>query len=403
MTAPALNHVPTERNTSIEYLRSLAIGLTLIHHLNALFFWNDNSNSTLHHYITFWGGVDLFFCISGYVIALSVLHRIPSSLPAKYERAQTFAQFAVPFWIRRAWRLWPNALLWVVIPGIGSLFFTQSGAFVPARTFMADGLAAVLHVANFHWNDCFNNHRGLCGFPTQVGVYWSLSLEEQFYFVFPFLAVLAGKRHLPWLLTAAIAIQFPIERGAWAPGWGFRTDAICIGVLIALFTQSPTYQVLRPQFAQKWQKRLVQSVLLGLLVALPAEPTIVRFSTGLMAIVCGLLVWIASYDTPPKPAEQTDILARLTLWIASRSYSIYLIHMSAFAFTREIWFQLMPSGTQFNGHYTFRFALTALALMVLAVEFSYRLVESPCRKKGSEIAKRMEERLKKSPAISSSS
>ena len=166
MTERPLNPVPAQRNTSIEYLRALAIGLTLIHHLNGLFFWSGADFEALHRNITFWGGVDLFFCISGYVIAQSVLQRIPAAIPVSGDRALTFAQFAIPFWIRRAWRLWPNALLWIAIPGIASLIFTQSGAFVPARTFMADGLAALLHVANFHWYDCFNNQRGLCGFPT---------------------------------------------------------------------------------------------------------------------------------------------------------------------------------------------------------------------------------------------
>ena len=68
-------------------------------------------------------------------------------------------------------------------------------------------------------------------------MYWSLSLEEQFYFVLPFLAVFAGKKYLPWLLALAIFVQFPMERDAWDPGWSFRTDAICIGVLIALFRE----------------------------------------------------------------------------------------------------------------------------------------------------------------------
>lgn len=394
MNEHPLNPVPAHRNTSIEYLRALAIGLTLIHHLNALFFWSGADYEAIRRNITFWGGVDLFFCISGYVIALSVLQRIPATIPPSGHRALTFAQFAIPFWIRRAWRLWPNALLWIAIPGIASLIFTQSGAFVPARTFMADGLAALLHVANFHWYDCFNNQRGLCGFPTQVGVYWSLSLEEQFYLVFPFLAIFAGKKYLPWWLGVIIAVQLPLERGSWASGWGFRTDAMCIGVLIALFTESPLYQAIRPQFSRAWHKHTLQAFLIVLLMVLPAEPTIVRFSTGLMAIVCGLLVWIASYDTPSSTNE--GIWNRLTLWIASRSYSIYLIHMSAFAFTREIWFHIMPLGTQFTGRYTLRFALTALILMVLAVELSYRLIETPCRKRGVAIAKRMEARIKAS-------
>lgn len=395
MTAYAPKQLSSERNTSIEYLRAAAIGLTIVHHLNVLFFWGSSAHEAIHQYITFWGGVDLFFCISGYVITLSVLRKIPAEIPPVGQRAQHFAQFAIPFWIRRAWRLWPNAMFWIAIPAIGSLAFNHSGAFVPARTFMADGLAALLHIANFHWDDCFNQKRGLCGFPTQVGVYWSLSLEEQFYFAFPILATFLGLKRLPWLLGALIILQFPIERSSWAPGWGFRTDAISIGVLIALFTQSPIYQLIQPKFGSSWAKPTLQCILFTLLVALPAEPTVVRFSTGLLAVVCGLLVWLASYDAPGEQPHKATIGSAIILWIASRSYSLYLVHMTAFAFTREIWFRIMPEGTQFTGHFTIRFTLTALILMVLAVELSYRFIESPCRNKGARLAKNMEQHLQK--------
>jgi hypothetical protein len=45
-------------------------------------------------------------------------------------------------------------------------------------------------------------------------------------------------------------------------------------------------------------------VIVLLMVIAGRANAIVRFnSTGLMAIVCGVLVWIASYDTPPRPNE----------------------------------------------------------------------------------------------------
>ncbi len=135
------------------------------------------------------------------------------------------------------------------------------------------------------------------------------------FFVFPFLAVFAGKKYLPWLLGAIIAIQLPLEQGIWASGALDRCHVHwCLDCPVH---RSPLYQAIRPQFSRAWHKHILQAFLIVLLMVLPAEPTIVRFSTGLMAIVCGLLVWLASYDTPTSPNE--GIWNRLTLWIASRS------------------------------------------------------------------------------------
>lgn len=397
-TSPTSHTAPGRhgKNQAIESLRALAIGLTVLHHLWVLFVWGDPRYKALFDYMTFWGGVDLFFCISGFVITLSVIEQLPSVPPPSGERARVFATLAIPFWIRRAWRLWPTAALWVAIPTLCSLFFNEAGAFAPIKEMIRGGLAALLHVANFHWSDC-HNQIGQCAlwFP-QLSAYWSLSLEEQFYLLFPIVALSLGTRRLPWLLLALILAQAAWTRPVWSPGWAFRTEAIAIGVLIALFTRSPLHQLIQPSFSNVWQKRAVMLGLCLLLVTVPAEPAIVRFNTTLLAMVCGVMVWLASYETSAA-SNRNGPAARIMFWAASRSYSLYLAHMTVFGITREIWLRLSPPGTIFDSHYTVRFGLTALVLTVVAVELSYRLVETPARRHGIQIAKNMADRLKAQP------
>ncbi len=392
MTASSHPTGPHEKNQSIESLRALAIGMTIFHHLWVLFVWGDSRYKALFEYTTFWGGVDLFFCISGFVITLSVLDQLPATPPPRGERAHRFAALAIPFWIRRAWRLWPTAALWVVIPTLCSLAFNEAGAFAPVKEMIRSGLAAMLHVANFHWSDC-HNRIGHCAvwFP-HLNVYWSLSLEEQFYLLFPILTILLGTKRLPWLLVGIIVAQAFLTRPTWSPGWAFRTDAISIGVLLALFTRSPLHRLIQPTCTSAWQKRALQCLLFLLLITIPAEPAIVRFNTTLLALVCGVMVWLASYATPPKTAK-TTLIKRLVLWTGSRCYSLYLAHMTMFSITREIWLRMSPPGTVFDGRYTARFGLTALILTVIAVELSYRFVETPGRLRGVRLAQNMADRL----------
>lgn len=392
MTDQPLAQPRQDKNQAIETLRAIAIGMTIFHHLWALFFWGDPNYKALYQYVTFWGGVDLFFCISGFVITLSMLDVLPLTAPPPGQRAHAFAELAIPFWIRRAWRLWPTAVLWVLIPTLCSLTFNKSGAFAPFREMLNDGLAAILHVANFHWSDC-HNQLGHCAlwFP-QLSVYWSLSLEEQFYLLFPVLVLTLGTRRLPWLLLAVIVIQAPWSRPHWAPGWAFRTEAISIGVLLALFTRSPLHRLIQPRLGG-WKKWGLQTFLFLLLITVPAEPAVVRFNTTLLALVCGVMVWLASYDAQPA-STHTHLGKRCVLWIASRSYCLYLAHMTVFGITRELWLRFSPPGTVFNSHHTLRFTLTALVLTPLLVELSYRLIETPGRVRGVRLAREMAARLR---------
>ena len=62
-------------------------------------------------------------------------------------------------------------------------------------------LAGVAQYANFRFADSFYRYEYGTSF-----VYWSLSLEEQFYLLFPLMIVLFRK-HLVWALLALVAVQ----------------------------------------------------------------------------------------------------------------------------------------------------------------------------------------------------
>ena len=85
-------------------------------------------------------------------------------------------------------------------------------------------------------------------------------------------------------------------------------------------------------------------------------------------------------------------LRALLLWVGTRSYALYLIHMPSYFLTREIWLRLEPAGTRFNSGYTWEFLLTALVLLLGLSELNYRFLEVPLRRRGVAIAGRMEAR-----------
>jgi peptidoglycan/LPS O-acetylase OafA/YrhL len=372
------------RIDDIELLRAVAIILVLIEHMRvSLYPWLGVLETRFNGLFGFWEGVDLFFAISGFVIVRSLM---PSLAAAKSQTA--YFNAAVAFWVRRAWRLLPSAWLWLAIILAATVFFNRSGVFESFRANFEGAVAAILDVANFRTMLVYGKFGSGATFP-----YWSLSIEEQFYFLLPFVVLLSGRR-LPLVVGAGILLQFFVPRtGANAGVVGLylnmmKSDAILLGVLIAIWSTHPTYRLFEPVFLK--QRPVVGLTLFaGLIVLLAATGSdflhIVPFQTGLIALISAVLVFIASFNKnylwPSGPLKQ------VMLWFGTRSYALYLVHIPAYFFTREIWYRLQPPGTVFTDRFAIRFAYTAAILLVILAELNYRLIELPLRRRGARIAK----------------
>jgi peptidoglycan/LPS O-acetylase OafA/YrhL len=353
-------------NHEIQALRAIAILFVLFFHLRGLFPWFEGRLTAASEGM--WSGVDLFFCLSGFVIAKGQLPQL------KEAREEQFWRATGAFWVRRFFRIAPSAWLWVAIPlAVG---FLVSGQIAQADISTATSI--FLNVANIHLYECAMAHT-VCG---QFEVYWSLSLEEQFYLLLP-LAIFIFRNKSAYLFAALVLSQIFIPR---FPGSSIlnvlKTDAILIGVLIAMFSETAAYRDLEPKIESRFLRVLIPALLIFCVAAVPRYQ-IVSFYTGLLAVVCGLVVWLCSYNCGYFIGSKT-LLAPLR-WVGNRSFSIYLIHMPAFQFTAWLWIHLHP-GRQFGPHDTLRFGLTAGVMLLVLVEANYRFVEIPLRRAGKSRA-----------------
>lgn len=380
-----MNNNSNGRIDDIEVLRAVAILITIAGHLQYVFPWGNSTLRSADLNFGLWSGVDLFFAISGFVIARDLLSRLD-----KAQDNEVFWRASFAFWIRRIYRIWPTSWLWITILTIVSLTSWPHHSGDKAVGPLADFSAIALQVANFHFWSCLNG-----GAPNQCGnayVWWSLSLEEQFYILLP-LAALLFRKKLPYALGIVVLVQIFIPRPVFSLLWSVRTDAICLGVLLAIFSRHPIYKIVEPRFMEKRHFAvLVVAVLIFLLVDLPSTLAgkigVVPFSTGLVAIVSVALVLIASYNKGYIARSQT--LKVVLMWVGSRSYAIYLIHAVVTPITRIIWSYIEPSGTVFGPNYTLRFFAVWLLLMLSLSELNYRFIEVPLRRKGRIFARNME-------------
>jgi len=362
----------------IELLRGIAVLFIIFHHAHTdLFIWRNEVLDGLFQYFQFWTGVDLFFAISGFVIARSLLPVLNAC------RSNTaFFRATLSFWIRRAWRLLPSAWLWLALLLLAPLVF-HSGAFGSVNANFWAMVAGVLDFANFRFAAKFMHGEYGTSF-----VYWSLSLEEQFYLLLP-IATFMFRRWLVFPLAFLLLLQLFTPRTTTLL-MVVRTDAIILGVLLAMGTRYGIYRLIEPRgLADSRLLRIfVVSLLLGGTAALGASK--LPINIGLIAVLSAILVLIASYDRDYLCRQ--SLAKKAMIWIGSRSYGLYLIHVPAFCLTREIWYRLSPTGTVFDRGYTVPFALSAAFLLLLLSELNYRYVEAPFRAYGANASARLMKR-----------
>ncbi|MBD9413386.1 acyltransferase [Pseudomonas sp. PDM16] len=364
-----------ERILDIEVLRAVAVLAVVVHHARGnLLTWTSPGLERLEVYFGGWVGVDLFFAISGFVIGRSLLPQLQASSDSVGAFRVTLA-----FWIRRAWRLLPSAWLWLALILVASIVFRESDVFGDVRANLEATIAGVLQVANLRFLETFG--RGEYGASF---VYWTLSLEEQFYLLLP-LAVLLLRRWLVPVLLLIVAWQLVTERSLTM--MLFRCDGLLLGVLLAIWSRHPTYALARPTFLLRIPAKgtlvlLLVMLFMGMLGSDVLKITSHRMS--LLALLSVLMVWLASYN---DDVFLFSPLREIFAWLGSRSYAIYLIHIPAFFLTREVWARLAP-GQPADDAFFYRYVLTAGLLILLLSELNYRLVETPLRRRGGRIAAR---------------
>ncbi|MDP1920034.1 MAG: acyltransferase [Myxococcales bacterium] len=364
-----MNTPPRDKILDIECLRAFAIIYTLVAHYRFIYAETPHWVEWMDKKVAFHGGVDLFFVISGFVISKNLIPtaRAQSELAAKI-------RFISQFWVRRVYRLWPSSWLWAFI-GLGVVAITDRSA-LTANVY--DVTAALLQVYNYHAYSCMTGV-GVCS-HLAVGVYWSLSLEEQFYIALPVLLVVA-RSNAKWVLAALLVLSVPVHNSFPLLGGFFRWEAFCIGVLLAwLYANEPV----RTSFVEHLFKPLGRTAWLASYLMLFAIPLVGVGALGgasysLTAICAGVLVALASVDRGYLGIPR--VLQPFLVWVGARSYSIYLVHSAVFLTFKALavrgWREALPSSLQHIG-----WIGLATAVVLGLSELNFRFVESRFRHAG---------------------
>ncbi|MBF6557011.1 MAG: acyltransferase family protein [Acidimicrobiales bacterium] len=180
-------------------------------------------------------GIDVFFVLSGFLIT--------SLLLGEWARRLTIQ--LGQFWARRARRLLPALLVMLVGVAVYAKVFATPGAFGNLRL---DSLSTLFYVSNWHFIFGGGSYFNLTSQPSPLQHMWSLSIEEQFYIVWPPLALvllhlgrkLRPSRRLWPILAVAIAgavasaldMRWSYQGGASVMRLYEGTDTRCQDILV---------------------------------------------------------------------------------------------------------------------------------------------------------------------------
>ncbi len=291
----------------IDGLRTIAVMSVLLYHFGVPGFTGG------------FVGVDIFFVISGFLITRILVTEIEETGQLSFAR----------FYTRRARRLFPAVLTTVVVSFVlAFLLFSaeQLERFAGSSVFTLVSLSNVL----FWWESGYFDAEAISKPLLHT---WSLSVEEQFYFVWPALMLLVvtkARRAAIWIIIAIAAASLAfceylltVDRSA--------AFFLLPGRIVELAIGAAMVWAIRPRPRnERWLEPLLIAAFVLMLVPALVYTHETQFP-GWTALVPCLGAALAIYA---GEARITGALLRnpVSVAIGKWSYSIYLVHWPLFVF-----------------------------------------------------------------------
>jgi peptidoglycan/LPS O-acetylase OafA/YrhL len=161
-----------------------------------------------------WSGVQLFFVLSGFLIT-DILLKMKDTLPT--------GRYFVHFYGRRFLRIFPLYYFYLALMAVVAYWLRAEG-FRPKymQIYFDQVWYAVLYIYDIFY-------RALSTQQSQfLDHFWSLSVEEQFYIIWPLLLLLVPQKHLKGLFLSFIILGFLFRSALYwlymsgSPLWFFR-------------------------------------------------------------------------------------------------------------------------------------------------------------------------------------
>jgi peptidoglycan/LPS O-acetylase OafA/YrhL len=313
-----------------------------------------------------YAGVDVFFVISGFLITSHLVR----------EAAKPGGVRLGTFWARRIRRLLPAALL-VLVCAAGATYVVVPEALW--QQFLRETVAAAFYVENWQLSWAAVDYLAAEDPPSPAQHYWSLSVEEQFYILWPLLIVAAAfltRRRPERRITAIRAVIAAVLVASFAASvvitatdgaaayfvthtraWEFAVGGL-LAVLPVSLSRAPARWA-APAAVIGW------AGLLGALILFRESLPFPGWVALLPVVGTALVIWAGG----PRGSGAAIVGNPVVQWIGTVSYSLYLWHWPLVV--------VVPSTGPVLGSWLREPLILLLTVGLSAL--SYRFVETPFR------------------------
>jgi peptidoglycan/LPS O-acetylase OafA/YrhL len=343
-----INMGPGDRLPSLDGLRALSIGMVVIGHCSQTVRPLSRSATLMLGFVEVSRlGVSVFFVISGFLITTLLVReqQITQSINLKH------------FYIRRALRIFPGFYAyWLVALALTLLGYIHLSH--------SDLIGSAVYIWNYvprKADTWFLNHT------------WSLSIEEQFYLLWPLILKFSGPKRGKWATMAVIIVApiirvasyffLPSTRSRIAMMLHTRADSLMVGALLALVFLNEDHLRVLKRLASSWLipvASLCFAAIDTLLTVHFQGQYLLPIGYSLQNLVIALL--IAHIVLNDKTRLGRTLNNSAVVHVGVISYSLYL------------WQQLFlkTANTTFTGTFPWN-----IMCAFLAAELSYYLLEKP--------------------------
>ena len=300
---------------SLDGLRTIAVGIVLCAHGGVPYFRSGGT------------GVDVFFVLSGFLITTILIT----------EHARTGAVNFRNFYARRFLRLAPALFLTCGVVAAGTMVFQNR--FPGTEIALSLSYTANWAIAFYDYHLTWLNH---C---------WSLSIEEQFYVIWPLVivglerSIRSPRRKVQLLISAAalIAVYRASNVGVYTDnrinfGLDTRMDTLMVGAALAYFVQ-----MLPGGRVSDWTSKILGRALAPLALAgIFAVINIVTWYSpwmgwiGYVLVASAAMLVIADLVIGRHSLLARPLATRPIVFIGRISYGLYLLHLPVYYMVEQV-------------------------------------------------------------------
>ena len=357
----------------IQALRAFAVAAVILYHL-----WPNRLEGGFT-------GVDIFFVLSGYLMTLSVMKRLTPLIDKKQLSIRSVGGLLSDFYARRIRRLVPAALSVIVatlslawLTGNLEVIITNAKNAISAATFWQNWLLAKDSV----------DYLGQDNLIVATQHYWSLSVEEQFYLIWPLLLTISA------LITTSIVVLYKKSKisGAILPITLVTLLSLAYGVWLTADSQAVAYY--------STPARIWELMIGGIIAFLPAIKNydlklllpygglVLCFYSvffidaegfpgwwALIPTIGAAMIVLAGTDRPESKLSFDRVFGIKPIqWLGDISYSVYLWHFPLIILVPILIHQ------DINGPYGRLLKLGIIAATLIIAHLSYRYIEQSTQK-----------------------